>query len=58
MNVFSHVTRSCFSRLYWNSKEVNDMCNDEFMDYIGFITGGTGELPSEDGEREDDDDDD
>ena len=34
------------------------MCNDDFMDYIGFITGGTGEMPSEDGEHEDDEDDD
>ena len=29
--------------------------DDDFMDYIGFATGGTGEFPGEDGEDDDDD---
>lgn len=37
-------------------KEVMLMCDDDFMDYIGFATGGTGEFPGEDGEDDDDDD--
>ena len=32
------------------------MCDDDFMDYIGFATGGTGEFPGEDGDDDDDDD--
>lgn len=34
------------------------MCNDDFMNYIGFMTNGTGELPPEEGENEENDDDD